>query len=70
MTVEHLTKPFKCSICGKPVEQKPWWGGGNLAWPVNDGRCCDHCDETVVLPARIKSISILERKKQHADKDR
>ena len=38
-----------CSICHKPIE-----GWGNNAWPVvNDGRCCDHCNWSVVLPARL-----------------
>ena len=24
--------------------------------PVNDGRCCDTCNEIVVIPARIKQL--------------
>ena len=38
-----------CSICGKP-----YTGYGNNADPVNKGRCCDTCNETVVIPERIK----------------
>lgn len=38
----------KCSICGRTIE-----GYGNNAWPVNDGRCCDKCDDEVVVPRRI-----------------
>ena len=38
-----------CSICGQS-----YWGWGNNAWPVNDGRCCDKCNHTHVIPMRIK----------------
>jgi hypothetical protein len=42
-----------CSICRKPVQPTPFgWTRGNNAQPVNDGRCCDDCNWTVVLPAR------------------
>lgn len=42
-----------CSICGKSYE-----GYGNNAIPVNPGRCCDHCNLHVVIPARIKLTRI------------
>jgi hypothetical protein len=29
------------------------WEGGNNAEPINDGRCCNQCNMTVVIPARI-----------------
>ena len=46
------TKPVRlCSICG--VEYR---GHGNNADPINDGRCCDKCDHTVVIPTRIAMI--------------
>jgi hypothetical protein len=38
----------RCVICGKP-----YTGHGNYAQPVNDGRCCDHCCTTVVMPVRL-----------------
>lgn len=43
-------KPFKCSICQKfdIVD-----GYGNNAQPVNNGRCCNDCNRTVVIPARL-----------------
>jgi hypothetical protein len=37
-----------CSIC-----QKEFTGYDNNAWPVNDGRCCYDCNETVAVPARM-----------------
>lgn len=38
-----------CSICGKTYEEY-----GNNAQPVNNGRCCDKCNATVVIPRRIQ----------------
>lgn len=37
-----------CSICGKNYE-----GYGNNAQPVNNGRCCDECNITIVVPRRF-----------------
>lgn len=37
-----------CSICGEP-----YFGFGNNAQPVNDGRCCNECNSLYVIPARI-----------------
>ena len=41
----------KCSICGKGYD-----GYGNNAEPVNSGRCCDDCNATQVIPARILAM--------------
>lgn len=38
-----------CNICGKSYE-----GYGNNAQPVKNGRCCDKCNATVVIPRRIQ----------------
>lgn len=40
----------KCSICGGPLENE--WG--NNAQPVNEGRCCNVCNEVEVIPARLQ----------------
>lgn len=40
----------KCCLCGR--EFKGW---GNNPWPVVDnGVCCDECNMTKVIPARLK----------------
>jgi hypothetical protein len=39
--------PSFCSICFRGYR-----GEGNSANPVNDGRCCNGCELTVVLKAR------------------
>jgi len=40
-----------CSICQRDIN-----GYGNNAWPVNEGRCCNDCNTTVVIPARIAQL--------------
>jgi len=47
-----------CSICFKPIPPKHEWKYGNNAAPVNEGRCCDKCNERVVIPARINLFSL------------
>ena len=44
-----------CCICGKEFE-----GFGNNPYPVNkdeNARCCDVCNDTVVIPARIEALN-------------
>ena len=50
MTMPEITPQtlHVCSIC-----QKPFTGFGNNAYPINNGRCCNWCNDTVVIPARI-----------------
>ena len=47
-----------CSICGTPIEPHPitGWDKGNNAEPINSGRCCDHCNDHVVLRARMQNV--------------
>ena len=49
-----------CSICQLPYEEF-----GNNAWPVNEGHCCDDCDDKIVIPARIRMD---ERRRVVADR--
>jgi hypothetical protein len=39
-----------CSICQMRFHEEE--GIGHHAQPVNDGRCCTICNESVVIPAR------------------
>ena len=50
-TKEYIKKNKKiCCICGLPFT-----GFGNNPYPVKeDGRCCDFCNSSVVIPERIK----------------
>lgn len=40
-----------CSICGKEYS-----GWGNNAEPINEGRCCDDCNASAVIPARLEML--------------
>lgn len=45
---------YECCICGKKFT-----GWGNNPYPVVDdenARCCDMCNETKVLPARLAQM--------------
>ena len=52
----------KCVICGAPIE-----GYGNNAEPVKKGKCCDKCNQEIVIPARLKNIKLTEDKDETAD---
>ena len=47
-----------CSIC-----KTGYTGFGNNAQPVNDGRCCDECNQTVVIPRRMRDMRLASKKK-------
>lgn len=47
---------MKCSICQNEIQPVGDWTQGNNAEPVNDGRCCDQCNATVVIPARLTQM--------------
>lgn len=40
-----------CVICGDEYS-----GYGHNPRPVADGRCCDVCNDTVVIPTRIQNL--------------
>lgn len=43
------TEKFTCAICGKEIE-----GYSYNAYPAKNGSCCEECNRTVVIPARLK----------------
>ena len=45
----------KCSICGDKIHPEliSGWDKGHNADPINKGRCCSVCNDTVVLPQRM-----------------
>lgn len=50
-----------CCICGCECENE--WG--NNPWPVvndKDAVCCNNCDATVVIPARIQQMYNAQRR--------
>ena len=39
----------KCVICKQDIKEH-----GNNAQPVAEGQCCDECNATKVIPARLR----------------
>ena len=52
----RTNQAFTCAICNKPFEEY-----GHSAQPVCAGRCCNICNDTVVIPARLKKL----KERQH-----
>lgn len=56
-----------CCICGCECENE--WG--NNPYPIvkdEDARCCDHCDQTVVIPERIRQFVDAKRREAKTEK--
>ena len=55
MKRDQETDELECPICkGRMTYWHPGSKGyGNNARPLNDGRCCDWCNEYLVIPARL-----------------
>jgi hypothetical protein len=49
----------KCSICGRRYK-----GFGNNAQPINDGRCCDYCNQKVIVERLIRYYKRYDSKKE------
>jgi len=56
-------EPQDCVLCGdeilpqvNPENGKVFWRGGHNPAPLADeGKCCDWCNKTLVLAARLKA---------------
>jgi len=52
----RYSKSWKCVICDIPCQ-----GYGNNPEPVRqslEGRCCDVCNQTQVIPARLSQLGV------------
>ena len=49
----------KCIIC-----KKSYKGYGHNALPIIEGRCCDECNERLVIPLRIRLHFAMDKYKQ------
>lgn len=56
---------MKCSICNGKIDKqfrsdgKMFWDKGHNPSPIKNGendRCCSSCNDTVVIPARFKTL--------------
>jgi hypothetical protein len=51
---DNKDETITCVICFYPIEDNGFgWKGGHNAMPFAQGRCCDSCHNTHVLPTRI-----------------
>src|SRR5215469_3261139 len=46
-----------CCLCDRPIQAHGTWTLGNNAEPMADGRCCDDCNEHLVIPERMARLS-------------
>lgn len=58
---------MKCCLCKGQIEDKGYWNKGNNAEPLKTGRCCDTCNATKVIPARLKALQESRRKEDEQD---
>jgi len=42
----------KCIFCKRDIEKMGQWG--NNAEPLKKGKCCDFCNNTKVVPERLR----------------
>lgn len=56
--IKEKSPILNCSICGTVImpDLQTGWSGGNNAEPINHGRCCNDCNSTKVIPARLALI--------------
>ncbi len=58
---EKKEELIKCCLCKQEIEVTSYgWGGGNNPAPFGDkeDRCCQSCDEDIVLPWRLRQSII------------
>ena len=54
---------MKCCLCKEEIKPNlRGWDGGNNAQPLAEGRCCDDCNNKVILE-RIRRIKNIKNKK-------
>jgi hypothetical protein len=62
MTFAELCHPAGvCSICQAPLAGRCVTGHPHAAWPVNEGKCCDRCNATIVMLARVNFFKRTEQ---------
>jgi len=55
-----------CTMCGDQIADNHGWILGNNAAPIVEGRCCDSCNLTKVLPRRIEDSQKLQEQNRQA----
>ena len=56
-----------CIICGFKIGiDSDGWDGGHNASPINEGKCCEECNDTVVTPMRLRQFQVRRDKDANA----
>jgi hypothetical protein len=59
---------MKCVLCGGDIDAQRdsggeiVWAGGHNAQPLAEGRCCSLCNDTKVVPKRMRQVFNVEDK--------
>lgn len=48
---------MKCCLCNSEIEVHGTWAQGHNAQPLKNGRCCDSCNSSKVIPERIRRFN-------------
>tara|TARA_Y100000310_G_scaffold333509_1_gene411209 strand:+ start:58 stop:348 length:291 start_codon:yes stop_codon:yes gene_type:complete len=69
--LDAMRNPPACVLCGESIEANArdprWTLGANPAPLADEGKCCDICDLTRVLPARLELMYPPARAAQRLD---
>ena len=57
---DEKSQEKKCCICNGQIGEHPdERNESHNAYPVKNGRCCGVCNETIVIPTRLRNAGIL-----------
>ena len=59
-------KHIYCNLCGDQIKDYNGWIIGHNAAPIVEGRCCDSCNLTKVLPRRMEDSQKLQQQNRQA----
>ena len=65
MSIAESSNKYVCSIC-----KGTFLGYGNNARPVNNETCCDYCNATQVIPARVNAKKFILKEDSYSPKVR
>ena len=64
----NFEEVLNCDLCPRDIDihrdstGKAYWNQGHNAEPLAYGRCCDICNATKVVPARLEAVRRYERR--------
>jgi len=74
MTTEYnYEEVLNCNLCPRDIDihrdptGNAYWNQGHNAEPLAEGRCCDFCNATKVIPARLEAIRRYERRERRLE---